>query len=91
MNEIKPTIGEDGWESKDVYLQKEGESGFVGLHATGMMGEDDKWHAIEAWVNSYSDTKKYQGSVARLFGPIEETVEEMLRDGYQVVSNWEIK
>jgi hypothetical protein len=79
----------DGWESKSIYLRKDGEKGFYGFHAGGMTREDGTWANMEAWVNCYDENKKFIASVSRVFGPIEEAAQGMVDEGWTVVSDWE--
>lgn len=73
---------QDGeWEGKDIFLRKEGENETLGLHSTGMTGDDGQWHSLEAWMNVYVDGK-FKASVARIFGPIEQTAEELKQEGW---------
>lgn len=88
MTKIKTTKLEEGWESRDVYLGKEGEKGFVGLHSSGQTDENGQWHSMESWANMYSETKKFEASIFRIFGPLEEVVEDMEKEGWVVV-DWE--
>lgn len=81
---------EDGeWESKGIYLTKEGENQFIGIHSTGMTDEDGNWRSIEAWINTYDMNKKFVASVARCFAPIEDAAEDFKKEGWTVVNNWE--
>lgn len=77
-------IGE-GLEMKDIYLSKDGEEGFVGLHETGFTNEKAEWCFMEAWGNYYDKNKKFICSAFRVFGPIEEAAEDFLKDGYVTV------
>lgn len=80
-----------GWEGLSVYLTKEGEQGFYGIHATGMTDEDGSFKSLEAWINLYDEKKKFVASVSRLFGPIEDAAEDMIKDGYHIVEDFEDK
>jgi hypothetical protein len=85
---IQSRMSDDGsWEFKDAYLRKDGEPGYIGLHATGLT-QDDGFHNLEAWANVYDENKKFKASIFRIFGPIEETVEDMEAEGWVVVE-WE--
>jgi hypothetical protein len=79
----------DGYESKNIYLRKDGEKGFYGFHSVGMTQEDGTWANMEAWMNCYDENKKFVASVSRVFGPIEISAEEMIQDGWVVVTVWE--
>lgn len=72
---------QDEWESKDIYLRKEGETETLGLHATGITDESGTFQAMEAWMNVYVDGK-FKGSVARVFAPIEEAAEDLKKEGW---------
>lgn len=82
---MKHTVGDDGWESKDIYLAKEGEKGYVGLHESGMTDEDGTWRRMEGWVNMYDENRKFVASVSRMFGPVETAAKEIGEDGYKEV------
>jgi len=89
MIDVKSTpIGDSGWEEKSIYLRKSGEEGFVGLHSTGMTAEGDIWCNMEAYANSYGEDKKFQASIFRIFGPIEDTAEDMIKEGWEIVENF---
>lgn len=88
MSKIKTTKIDDQYESQEVYLRKDGEKGYIGLHSTGYT-EDGTWHRMESWANMYGENKKFQASIFRIFGPLEETVEDMEKEGWVVVPDWE--
>lgn len=76
-------------ESKDIYLAKVGEDGYIGLHEMGTYDGPD-WHRLESWANSYDEHKKFVASISRIFGPIEEAAEDMKAEGWERV-DWEKK
>lgn len=76
---------EEEFQSKDIYLAKEGQEGYVGLHSIGYPDEDGKWRYMQNWANSYDKDRKFQASIFRIFGPIEETVEDMEQEGWKQV------
>ncbi|HXN74910.1 MAG TPA: hypothetical protein VN855_00275 [Candidatus Acidoferrum sp.] len=91
MSKIKTTKIDDQRESQDVYLHKDGEKGYVGLHSTGYTEADGSWNRMESWANIYGEDKKFQASIFRIFGPLEETVEDMEQEGWVVITDWEQK
>jgi hypothetical protein len=39
MIEVKPIEVDGGWQIKDIYMSKEGEDRFIGLHALGILAK----------------------------------------------------
>lgn len=76
IDEQPPYVG------KDIYLQK-GDT-IVGLHTYGDEFEG-KFQQMEAHANAYSLDYKFQGSIYRIFGPIEEEAAALKEDGWIVV------
>ena len=79
------------WQSKNIYLMHPEADYYVGLHAVGDYDENNQWHNMEAWENIYDLNKKFVCSNARLFGPIEETAEDMKVEGWKEIQDWEYK
>lgn len=68
---------------RDIYLEKEGEEGYIGLHEIGMWDGPAIWMRMEAWANGYDKDKKFIASLWRMFGDIEETAREMEGQGWK--------
>jgi hypothetical protein len=73
------------YQAKDAYMQKKGDKGFIGLHAIGETDENGVFHNMEAWANAYDENRKFVGSIFRIFGPLEEVVQDLELDGFEVV------
>lgn len=69
---------DDPYTGKDIYLKRGDE--ILGLHAT--MFDDQQ---MEAFCNAYDVEYKWLGSIFRIFGPIEETAQELKDQGFVVV------
>jgi len=80
---------QDDFSTRSIYLRKDGEPGYIGLHSTGMYAEDGHWASLEAWANGYDENKKFQASLWRMFGQIEETAREMIAAGWVEVERFE--
>lgn len=78
----------DDFTTKSIYLEKRGEMAYLGLHSTGMIGEDGEWHSMEAWVNVYGLDRKFQYSASRIFGPIEDESRMFQQEGWKVITDW---
>jgi len=76
------------WQSKDIYLKHEKEKVFIGLHSTGDYSPDGQWMSLEAWMNLYNPDKSFLCSQSRIFGPIEEVAEELKKEGWTVIGDW---
>lgn len=80
---IKEAIDEQPpYISKDIYLRKGDQ--LIGLHTYGDEFEG-KFQQMEAWANSYTLDYKFEGSIFRIFGPIEEEKTAFLEEGWMVV------
>lgn len=71
---------QEQYESVSVYFQSPDREEILGLHATFF--KDDREHALEAWVNQYTDKWKFVASVSRIHGPFNEEIEDMKRAGW---------
>ena len=94
IRRIKEVIemDENGYISKDIYLKRGNE--LIGIHTYGYPSEatfgDDPtvkpyFAQMEAWINAYTEDYKFIASISRVFGPIEETAEELKAEGFVVV------
>jgi hypothetical protein len=93
---MTPTLQELGLESKDIYLKKEGEEIYIGLHAYGepnsewtLVGLDGTqtiqrgFKVWEAWGNEYFEGKMVGRGSFRCDYDIEKVAEEMEKDGWE--------
>lgn len=82
-----PPKEEDMYMGKSVYMKKDGEEGFIGIHGTYFTGE---LSPMEAWLNVYDTDKKFRYSAARLVNdPVESIAEEYKKDGWVEVPDFE--
>lgn len=87
---IKATVTalDDGYEDKSIYLRKDGEEGYLGLHSIGEPIGDGSWIQMDSWANAYSAEKKFQASIFRIYEPLEELAASFVADGWVVVEDW---
>jgi hypothetical protein len=78
------------FESKDIFLKKDGEKGVIGLHEVGLTFEG-QWHREESWGNQYDDSGRFQYSAFRIFGSIEVDAAEMKKAGWVEVPDFKVK
>jgi isopenicillin N synthase-like dioxygenase len=72
------------YQGKSIYL-KTPEGDILGIHATGHFDDQGNWYEMEAWLNQYDSAETFQGSLARLQTPIEESVQDFLKDGCTIL------
>lgn len=75
---------EDDFESINIYLAKDGEDGYIGLHSVGFH-DGTQWCAMESWGNVYGLDYKFRYSAFRIFGTLEESKEEFVKDGWKEI------
>lgn len=90
MRDNPPVKEEDLYEGKSIYMKKDGDPDFIGIHGTYMKDGTDL-HLMESWLNVYNPDKTFKYSAARLFGPIEDVAEEYKKDGWLEVPDFEDK
>jgi len=72
---------QDGVIGKNIFLKKEGETNYIGLHSIGYE-IDGKFHSMESWGNEYLNGKMQSPGSFRVFDNIEKVAKDFELDGY---------
>lgn len=85
----------EGLDSKDIYLKKDGEQTYIGLHAVGEANSEwdvqyldgtivrqKGFKAWESWGNEYVAGKMVGRGSFRVFNEIEEAARQLEEDGW---------
>ena len=69
-------------EIKDLFLRKEGQ--ILGLHATGFVSDDDKFHVRDAWCVAYDSNLRFLANLYKLTWTLEAEIVVLEADGWVV-------